>query len=152
MADQEKVSREVELTYFCSLCFASSEGGSWGVGTVENYCLNCGAAGGTIHVPIWAVKEIRRNASWVGSRYYPNDEDKETWTELRALRAFPKIFPGRSASRLKDEDDGKQRWQVRQVISVGDNGKSISVFVEAESAEQAIEAARYSLPYVAPRI
>ncbi len=56
---------------FCPLCFASEESSSWGADVMDGHCFNCGASGGTVHLPAWAISEIRKNASWVGKRYYP---------------------------------------------------------------------------------
>jgi len=62
--------------HFCTMCFASERNGSWGCTTMNNYCLNCGAGGTTVEIPEWAIENIRKNASWVGKRYYPCDEDR----------------------------------------------------------------------------
>lgn len=71
-------SRESNSTIksFCPCCFASSTEGSWNHAVVAGYCTNCGN-GSTVELPEWAIAEIRRNASWVGKRYYPNEEDKK---------------------------------------------------------------------------
>ena len=140
---EEKLNHKDQLG-FCPLCFASSEGGSWGVGVIGDHCLNCGA-GGTIEIPRWAVDSIRAQASWVGRRYYPGPEDVENAGELRNLRALPNAFPGRSAEQDKKE---KYRWWVKQELPSETGSKSVSMSVKATSAEDAIEASRYLLPYV----
>jgi hypothetical protein len=142
-ASEEK--NPLELLNFCARCFASDDGGSWGVGTIDGHCFNCGAGWtGELKLPRWAVESIRSQASWVGRRYYPGQEDKENYEELRALRSLPKTFPGRTAERKVDQD-GKSYWWVTQALG---DGKSVSQTREANSAEEAIEATRYSLPYV----
>lgn len=137
------------IVSFCPMCFASDDGGSWGVGTIGDHCLNCGA-GGAIHVPRWAVDEIRRSASWVGRRYYPQDEDREIDDERRALLATVTRFPGRHAEPARRYVDGEwehdpERWQVCQLLR---NGSEMSTIIQAESAEAALEASRFFLRYV----
>lgn len=70
---------------FCPGCFATNEDGSWGHTCDDHYCYNCGAQG-TVKLPRWAVRSIREQASWVGKRYYPHDEDREAAEEIAALR------------------------------------------------------------------
>ena len=72
---------------FCTLCFASSEDGSWGCTTSEGHCYNCGAGGAAINIPKWAIESIRKNGSWVCKRAYPSQEDREQVRELRYLRS-----------------------------------------------------------------
>lgn len=137
------VEKLAELLLFCPCCFASSEGGSWtkGQAVFEGLCINCGASGPALTIPRWAVESIHRQASWVGKRYYPNDEDKETWDEVQALRATIKEFPGRSVRRTEDGKD----WWVSQRLK---KGQSISIVVKAKTWEDAFEKARLQLPYV----
>lgn len=71
--DRNKVEK------FCPCCFASETSGSWDHVVIGGYCTNCGN-GSTVDLPVWAIEEIRRNASWVGKRYYPCDEDKKAAT------------------------------------------------------------------------
>jgi len=126
---------------FCPGCFATNEDGSWGSTVLGDYCMNCGA-GGTVNIPRWAVKSIRRQASWVGKRYYPHEEDFEKHEEMKALRSLPKAFPGRTAEPCNNEHN---RFWVKQQLT---ENKSVTVSVTASSVEEAIEASRYSLPYV----
>jgi hypothetical protein len=126
---------------FCPGCFATDEDGSWGCTVIGDYCMNCGA-GGTVRIPRWAVKSIRRQASWVGKRYYPNDEDFERHAELKALRALPASFPGRTTE--QDQQDPNRFW-VKQKLT---DNKSVSISVVASSHHEAMEASRFSLPYV----
>jgi hypothetical protein len=133
-----------ELVYFCAKCFASSDNGSWtnGEAVDEALCINCGAGGCAVKIPRWAVKSIREQASWVGKRYYANDEDIQNYEELQALRNLVTKFPGRSAEKQKD------CWWVTQKLP-GD--KSVTVFVEFSEAPtigHAMAKARARLPYI----
>jgi hypothetical protein len=133
---------------FCTRCFASDTDGSWNHIVLDagegGYCTNCGGGGTSVQIPRWAVDEIRRNASWVGKRYYPSDEDKEKYDELRRLRAFVTHFPGRTAEPPKDERD-EDMWCVVQKVS---KTKNVSTVVRADSEEDALEQARTLLPYI----
>lgn len=149
MEAQPEASKETkpsqDLLNFCARCFASDDGGSWGVGTIDGHCFNCGAGWtGEIKLPRWAIESIRAQASWVGRRYYPGQEDKENHAELRALRSLPKTFPGRTAELRTDKEKG-EFWWVTQ--SLGE-GKTVSQSARGSSAEEAIENTRYTLPYV----
>lgn len=74
-----------DLLWFCPGCFASEENGSCNHTCDANYCYNCGYPS-TIQIPRYAIESIRQQASWVGSRYYPNSEDKQIRLELKYLR------------------------------------------------------------------
>lgn len=158
MVDQVEVAQEAkpreELLNFCSRCFASDDGGSWGIGTIGAaegsgagaHCLNCGANWTVdIKIPRWAIESIRSQASWVGRRYYPGPEDKENAKELRFLRSLPTTFPGRSAEPIADEP---YRWWVKQLLPKGFSGASVMIAVKASSVEDAVEASRLLLPYI----
>jgi hypothetical protein len=140
------------LVSFCTRCFADDHGGSWGAGVMDGgHCLNCGA-GGAISLPRWAVEEIRRSASWVGRRYYPQSEDIEIHEERCALLALVPSFPGRTARPAKRIEQGERvpdegRWEVEQTFPKG----CISSTVEASSAEEAIEKTRFGMRYVPAR-
>lgn len=129
---------------FCVSCFASG-------GEVVNYCLNCGAGGGIVELVQWQVDEIRRNASWVGKRYYPAEEDLEAVVERRALLANVTTWWGRTAKPIDLEcssnpEADRDRWWVTQLHH---NGRTTATTVSATSHDEAIEAARYSgLPYI----
>lgn len=141
--DGTKKTPHLDILWFCPCCFATDEDGSWNH-TVENgYCMNCGA-GGAVQIPRYAVDSIRNQASWVGKRYYQNEEDREQYAELKRLRALPKAFPGRSARLTNDENDKYSYWVTQQLPG----GKSISSVFKANSPQDAIEASRFSLPYV----
>jgi hypothetical protein len=142
MSSKLKTQEERDaIRQFCPCCFADDIGGSWGVGTVGGYCMNCGN-GSTIAVPAWAVESIREQASWVGKRYYPNDEDKQAREERTALLALVKEFPGRSADESAEEPG---HWVVKQLRP---NGARTMTYVAASSATEALERARTILPYV----
>ena len=134
MTDQNK------LVAFCALCFADEDSGSWGCVTIPkaNYCTNCSAGGSIIQIPEWAVKSIRDQASWVGKRFYPIQEDYDNQAERKALLNLVETFPGRTA-RLRE--DGQ--WEVTQRKP---DGRSVQTWVKANSE---VEALRHnSLPYV----
>jgi hypothetical protein len=115
---------------FCPACFADEKSGSWDHVVVGQYCTNCGN-GSTIIIPEWAVAEIRRNASWVGKRFYPADEDRERLEERADLLSVVPEFPGRDAKQ------GEERWSVWQLLP---NGSSVITSVKADSKEAAMRA------------
>jgi hypothetical protein len=123
---------------FCTLCFASSIDGSWNHVVIGDYCSNCGSYG-IINIPESAVDSIRKSASWVGKRYYPDGEDGATQKEIKALRALVTNFPGRDA--IETSEFGI--WYVTQKL---ENNSSASVTVAAWTKEDAIKIA--NLPYI----
>lgn len=136
---------------FCASCFASEEDGSWGhtVTAVGGYCLNCGA-GGVVALPTWAIKEIRRNAAWVGARYYPDDATKDERAELLALRKAIGNWPGRTATHFQIEEAGPVRWCLRQDCMDKRRGVYVQCWTNAlpgETAEQAIARTADMLPW-----
>ncbi len=145
----ESNSDKTEL--FCVKCFASEKSSSWGGQVVEGHCLNCGAGGTTIQIPTWAVEEIRKNASWVGKRYYPATEDLENQRELKALRERMTEFPGRSArcvgalNETPEERALSPMWEVKQ--STGEDSECC-VYVRAATEAEALAKAKTQLPYV----
>lgn len=144
-----RAKKRAEPMIFCVMCFADSEGGSWGDSVVSDdrrntHCFNCGSGGSGITMPRWAVEEIRRNASWVGKRYYANDEDRELQHELQLLRALVTDFPGRKAE-PSTAPGNEGCWVITQQLGPG---KSVSIMTKAASAEEALEWARLRLPYV----
>jgi hypothetical protein len=92
---------------FCPQCFATDNDGSWGHTVAGSVCTNCGSQS-IIHIPAFAVESIRKQASWVGKRYYPHTEDVEATNERQALLKLVEFFPGRIALRLD------KYWQVKQ--------------------------------------
>lgn len=137
-AEQKKYD---ELLLFCVRCFASEKDGSWGETVYESMCSNCGAGGPPFRIPGWAVDSIRENASWVGKRYYPADEDHEQNAEVQELRKLVKKFPGRTCEPTFDG----QAYQVTQEMP---NGSTTSMFTGAATAKKAMEDLKLDLPYV----
>jgi hypothetical protein len=137
--------RHLELVGFCPMCFASTDDASGGGEVMTDGCTNCGAMGEIPMLRRGDVECIRRSASWVGRRHYPQDEDKEILAERRALLSMVTGFPGRTAEPATNGAD--KRWLVRQQISPT---KAISITVSGvTTAANAIAATRYSvLPYV----
>ena len=142
----------MEEIYFCVCCFASEDGGSWGGGPIRGvgHCTNCGAGGSSFQLPRYAINEIRRNASWVGSRYYPSDDDHERHAELRELRSTVKHFPGRTVEYKEPDpqDRYKGYWLITQRMTPT---KTRSLMLDADRAstpEKALEVTKCDLPYV----
>lgn len=130
-----------EQINFCPCCFASSDGGSGGCNVMDGHCLNCGAGSSeAIKLPRWAIEEIRKNASWVGKRYYPSEEDKTHDNELKQLRSLlPNKLPGRTATK------SGYGWHVVQLLHNG----NVSTYVQADTEEEALEKAKTLLPFAA---
>jgi hypothetical protein len=140
------MSLNEEPRHFCVKCFATDEDGSWGCTTMPeaNHCYNCGAGGTLVVIPKWGVDEIRKNASWVGRRYYPGDEDRKLSAELLRLRALAvELRPpeGRTVEPTPDHPGG---YTVKQDTG---GGRSTMVFIDAGSPEEALAKAAMSLPY-----
>lgn len=132
---------------FCPSCFADEDGGSWDHQAGPHYCLNCGS-GSTVTLPKWAVDEIRRNAAWVGARYYPDDETRARRRELHALRKAIGRWPGRTASPI---EDAPGMWRLRQEGSPGAGFTSIETMAPREGDETPVEAIKRTadlLPWV----
>jgi hypothetical protein len=127
--------------YFCPRCFATDEDGSWSHTTGDGLCSNCGATGPAVQLPRWAVASIREQASWIGKRYYPHQEDHERDVERRALLARVTEFPGRTVEAAV----APGTWCVSQQLVTA---RTQTVLVTAESPAAALEAARYLLTYV----
>lgn len=137
-----------EVGWFCVCCFADERGGSWGEGTIPNagFCANCGAASCLVPIPLWGIDSIRKNASWVGKRYYPTEEDGETRAELNRLRCTLDPFkcPGRTVREWTDAE-GKVIQMVEQRLP---DGRSVSMFTEERlSHEAALAWAATRLPF-----
>ena len=128
---------EVRWVEFCVRCFASSESGSCGGSVVGDFCTNC-CTSGTVRLPEYMVKSIRDQASWVGKRFYPHEEDIENREERKRLLALVTVFHGRSA--VKNVDG---TWRVTQLLP---GGRRVETFVSALNAEHALRQAS-SLPY-----
>lgn len=133
-----KAAHSEELILFCPWCFASQDNASWHGELIEGACMNCGVSNGTVKIPRFAVEEIRKQASWVGKRYYPHEEDKELHKERMELMKLVKEFPGRTI-----EPAGRRRWEIAQK---GPNG-STSVTIDGKTKGEAWERAKESLTY-----
>jgi len=135
----------MESVLFCCLYFASGDSSSWGEPVMEGHCFNCGAGGTTFSIPRYAVQSIREQASWVGKRYYPSEEDLENREERKRLLASIENFPGRTVEPAMELDrDGNEvreegRWNVKQATP-GNLWSSTSVTAETE--EEAWEKAK----------
>ena len=133
-----------ENILFCPCCFASNDDSSWGGDLTEAYCMNC-CHGQGLSMPRWAVVSIREQASWVGKRYYPHEEDYQAQEELQDLRAIPKTYPGRTA---KLWGAAPRFWSVEQKKP---DGSIISIMVspdKAKTKQAALKEAQTRLPYV----
>jgi hypothetical protein len=130
------------MLVFCPRCLGSSESSSWNSLIIDGLCGNCGN-GDTIHLARWAIDSIRSQASWVGKRYYPIDEDYEMAAELKNLRALVTDFPGRMAERANDPENPRLWWVTQRMKG----GKSVSTTVDADSREEALALVRLDLPY-----
>lgn len=132
-----------DILAFCPRCFASNEDGSWGHTAVPelDFCTNC-CHGGLVRLPRWAIKSIRVQASWVGKRYYPNEEDHERAEEVRYLRSQMPDAPGRSVEPCATGEP--DAWTVRQKKP---DGREISLLTQAPSAAAALAKTKTDLPY-----
>lgn len=101
-----KDSRDWRMFFMCSHCFAED--------TIDGHCLNCGAGGTTVLVPMWFIEDLRKNGSWVCKRYFANEEDVQIARELRALREKMTEFPDRTAE-LNEMPDGSKYWSIKQL-------------------------------------
>jgi hypothetical protein len=132
--------RDWTMWFMCSMCLAHDE--------IDGHCLNCGAGGTTHLVPMWFIESIRKNASWVCKRYYPNEEDMQNAGELRALRAQMATFPGRSAELVKEDERGAAYWRVKQ--ATGDRTYTMVTtpwLGEDDTAEKAVDRTKHVLPW-----
>jgi hypothetical protein len=142
--------KSTDLLLFCPQCFASNEDGSQGQviasdqKSVHTICYNCGLNDGAVVLPRGAIESIRKQASWVGKRYYPHAEDMDAIEERYDLLRTIKVFPGRSAKQVSDE----KYWEVKQLLP---DGSSVACYIDgavAHNAEEAIEASRRVLIYI----
>lgn len=131
-----------DMLHFCPGCFASSEGGSWDHGCDAAYCYNCGS-GSTVQLPRWAIQSIRQQASWVGKRYYPHEEDQQAREELRALRA---LAPDNPNDRAEWRGDAGYYFVSRSDPASRTRFGIAPIY--AESAEEAIQKAKPLLRYI----
>lgn len=85
-------------------------------------------------LPAWAIESIRAQASWVGKRYYPADEDRERHEERKALLKLVGEFPGREAKPSQSEQMAGKYEVVQQMPG----GRSVMTWVSANDAEEAM--------------
>ena len=135
--NSEELDRKEEI-YFCPCCFGSADNSSWGE-CVDDYCYNCGS-GSTLKIPRWAVESLRKQASWVGKRYYPHEEDVDSQKELRLLRS---LMPDNPEDEVTPTEGGY--WSVERRTSPT---RTTSVLLLASSREDAMKKAKVMLPYV----
>lgn len=142
-------ANKAPMSLMCTMCFASDVDGSWGETAIPGHCFNCGAGGTTVELPDWAVKNVRQNAAWVGRNYYPNEDTKDEYKELQALRRAIGRYPGRTVTK-DTRDDGSVVWRLRQ------EGLGVRRFVTAfasvpvlpgETEEQALKRTGDKLPW-----
>jgi hypothetical protein len=151
-AEEARRAHLSETLQFCPGCFADEESGSCNHVVVGDLCTNCGA-NGTVSLPRWAIESIRKNASWVGKRYYPSEEDFERAEERADLLELVTEFPGRSAEYRPAKGNGREYdrpyWWITQLLPVG-AGRPVSVSTQMDAlmttAEEAMR--RVSLRYV----
>ena len=136
---EETREKRVALISFCPSCFGSSDDSSWGESVTDGYCYNCGNST-VITIPRWAVKSIRQQASWVGKRYYPNEEDIERHKELEVLRALALDNPERTVSKTYEPRSFKTQQP-------NDRGGTTSTWVKADSMDEARIKAKVVLPF-----
>lgn len=128
-----------DIRDFCPRCFASDLSGSWSHTVQDGYCSNCGASP-SVRLPEWAVESIREQASWVGKRYYPNDEDTEMATELKELRSRMTEFPGRSIEKMEPG-----LFRVTQKLN---ENTTTFIVVRADTEQEAWERSKVQLPFI----
>lgn len=113
-----------DIVDFCPRCFADTRGGSWGHTANDWGCTNCGSPS-TVAVPAWVVDSVRENASWVGKRYYPCQEDKDDQRELEYLRSLQK----------REDLQVEQHEYEGEVFYMVSNGvQTLGSFRDAEAA------------------
>lgn len=128
--------------YFCSRCFATNEDGSMGGAiypTLDDgcFCSNCCESysySNKIVMRKADVLSIRSQASWIGKRYYPAQEDSDKNEELKRMRAVLKLsFPFPRGRHAEQQKDGS--WLVTQNTH---GGGSVSQFITASSEQEAL--------------
>lgn len=128
-----------DIRDFCPRCFATDIDGSWSHTVQGGYCSNCGAIP-SVTLPEWAVQSIREQASWVGKRYYPNDEDVQRGKEIKELRSRMTEFPCRT---VEPTDSGHFR-----VVQRLNETTTYCIYVTADTQEEAWSKAKTLLPFV----
>lgn len=136
---RDQAQKDEPEIFFCSMCFATCD--------IAYHCFNCGAGGTNVSIPQGHAELIRKSASWVGSRYYPSDEDKVGFVELRELRRAVGSWPSRTVEPIPDSD----RVWVKQQLATG-GWTMISCDRLGETDEQVIRRTAHLLPYVPPTV
>jgi hypothetical protein len=139
-----EAQKPADTIQFCERCFATMD---WGIA----HCFNCGAGGTGVVMLKRQAESIRESASWVGRRFYPNEEDRENWAEVKALRRAIGTYPGRSAEWVPGNDGARGYWRLSQSL---DNGRVVMTMVQAPEGmkpEDVIEQHRDALPWGGPR-
>lgn len=118
-----------DIAQFCVCCFADSVwGGSWGGDVFQGGCMNCGAGGSSITLSLMDIKQIRQQASWVGKRYYPHEEDFEKSKNYPTAYFTTELKPGQ---RLSDPD-----WINSEAERLeGDEGVVIKIYRQQDIRE-----------------
>lgn len=137
-----------EVVPFCAQCFADDLGGDSGMSAEPGFCMNCGG-GDVIKTPRWAIDSIRRNASFVGKRSYPHQEDRERHNERLDLLALVKEFPGRTGERDINYN-GDVIYRVTQQLPQKGSNTQVCIMHGHDSCTltDAIREASKYLPYV----
>lgn len=144
MTQTAETKPEEKQIQFCERCFATMD---WQV----PHCFNCGAGGAGVIMLQRQADEIRKGASWVGKRFYTDNDDRELNAELRALRRAIGTYPGRSAMWRPANERGPGYWSLEQ--SRPGTG-CITTTVDAPESMKAEEViAKYAdrLPWGGPR-
>lgn len=137
-----------DVLLFCVCCFGSEEDASWGGDVFRDYCTNCGSGGSSVSLTRAAIESIRRQASWVGKRFYPHKEDKEREEELQDLREHASESAGREVEWVPPRDDLPGHYWVKQ--DTGEGSSTCKVVYKAASFPDALEQARAALPWFSP--
>lgn len=122
-----------QTVQFCAVCAADH--------TIVGWCVFCGAGSSTVTLPPWAVASIwERAAEWGRAR--PDDEGKRLREELLTLRRRAGVPSCRTVKWARTMD----RWAVSQPCPNGET----TVYLEAESAEEALQKSIGRLPWIEP--
>lgn len=128
--------------FFCTRCFACSDGGSWGGGVHQEFCENCCSSGANPSLTRGEIDDIRQSAAWVGKRYYKDDESIKEYEELRLLRSKMPLNPHdrithRQAERQPDGTVFEASWNCERFYD-GNLKTSTSIgFQKAPTREEA---------------
>lgn len=93
-----------------------------------------------------ASEEIRKQASWVGKRYCPCEEDYERDKEVETLYCLMTEYPGRSVECCFDDETGVY-FNVSQKTPGGCETWTTYSARQCGSADEALAHARKTMPY-----